>query len=163
MEGTIVQVNISHGGLPKRAIDEGWITPLGIEGDVQAHPGIHGGPLQAILIVSAEVVDVLIERGYPLFYGAMGENLTTRGLDRRALRFGQRLRAGDATIELTRMRQPCATLNVYGPGLQAAMYDARVVKGDPESPLWGLSGFYASVVEPGTVRPGDAVYLVSGT
>jgi MOSC domain-containing protein YiiM len=39
------------------------------------------------------------------------------------------------------------------------MYDARVVKGDPESPLWGLSGFYASVVEPGTVRPGDTITL----
>jgi len=35
------------------------------------------------------------------------------------------------------------------------------VKGDPESPLWGLSGFYASVVEPGTVRAGDAVYVVA--
>ena len=60
------------------------------------------------------------------------------------------------------MRQPCATLNVFGPGIQAAMYDARVAKGDPESPLWGLSGFYASVVTPGTVRPGDAVYVVAG-
>jgi len=59
------------------------------------------------------------------------------------------------------MRQPCATLNPYGAGIQAAMYDARVVKGDPESPLWGLSGFYASVVEPGTVRAGDAVYVVA--
>jgi len=66
MEGSIVQVNISPGGLPKRAIDEGWITPLGIEGDLHAHPAIHGGPVQAILIISAEVVDGLIERGYPL-------------------------------------------------------------------------------------------------
>jgi MOSC domain-containing protein YiiM len=37
------------------------------------------------------------------------------------------------------------------------MYDARVQKGDPDSPLWGLSGFYASVVQPGNVRPGDAI------
>jgi hypothetical protein len=34
MEGTLVQVNISAGGLPKTAIDEGWITPLGIEGGI---------------------------------------------------------------------------------------------------------------------------------
>jgi len=39
------------------------------------------------------------------------------------------------------------------------MYDARVQKGDPESPLWGLSGFYASVVQPGSVRPGDAIVV----
>ena len=46
--GTIVQVSISKGGLPKRAIEGGFITPLGIEGDVQAHPQFHGGPKQAI-------------------------------------------------------------------------------------------------------------------
>ena len=39
------------------------------------------------------------------------------------------------------------------------MYDARVQKGNPESPLWGLSGFYASVLQPGTVRSGDAIVL----
>src|ERR1019366_1380963 len=54
MQGAIVQVNISPGGLPKRAIAEGWITPLGIEGDLHAHPNIHGGPLKAILIIAAE-------------------------------------------------------------------------------------------------------------
>ena len=54
-----------------------------------------------------------------------------------------------------------ATLEVPGqyPGIQAAIYDARVKQGDAESPRWGLSGFYASVVRPGTVRAGDAVAL----
>src|SRR5256885_6576040 len=47
MQGTIVQVNISPGGLPKRAIADGFITPLGIEGDLHAHPAIHGGAPQA--------------------------------------------------------------------------------------------------------------------
>ena len=41
MQGAIVQVNISPGGLPKRAIAEGWITPLGIEGDLHALSLIH--------------------------------------------------------------------------------------------------------------------------
>src|ERR1017187_4431068 len=31
-------------------------------------------------------------RGYPVFFGAMGENLTTRGIDVRRLRIGDRLR-----------------------------------------------------------------------
>jgi len=53
MQGVIVQVNISTGGLPKRAIVEGWIAPLGIEGDLHAHPKFHGGPLKAILIVAS--------------------------------------------------------------------------------------------------------------
>ncbi len=36
----IVQVNISPGGLPKRAISEGLISPLGLEGDA-ARPSRH--------------------------------------------------------------------------------------------------------------------------
>ena len=161
MTGTVLQVNVSQGGIPKRAIPSGELTPAGITGDAWRYR-FHGGPKQAVLLITLEGIEELVAQGFPLSPGALGENLTTRGLDRRALRFGQRLQVGDAIIELTKMRQPCATLNVFGPGIQAAMYDARVAKGDPESPLWGLSGFYASVVTPGTVRPGDAVYVVAG-
>ena len=130
----------------------------GIAGDAWRYP-FHGGARKAILLVTVEGLDELISQGFPLFPGALGENLTTRGLDRRALRLGQRLHVGNAAIELTTMRAPCATLDVYGTGIQAAMYDARVQKGNPESLLWGLSGFYASVVQPGSVRPGDTIVL----
>ena len=161
MEGNIVQVNISPGGLPKRAIEEGYVTPLGIEGDVQAHPGIHGGPLQAILIIAAEVVDTLIESGYPLFYGAMGENITTRGIPIRDLRIGDQVRAGGAILQITKPRGPCKALDIYGPSLKTDVYDARVKQRDPSSPRWGMSGLYASVVRPGPLRAGDPVALLS--
>src|SRR5882672_771941 len=98
MSATIIQVNISPGGLPKYAIPEGLITPLGLEGDFHAHPGIHGGPQQAILLISSEDIETLRTRGYPLFYGAMGENLTTRGLNFRDLRIGDQIRAGAALL-----------------------------------------------------------------
>ena len=161
MQGTIVQVNISPGGLPKRAIAEGWITPLGIEGDLHAHPHIHGGPLKAILIIASEVVDALTARGYPLFYGAMGENLTTRGIDIRRIRMGDRIRAGGAELEITQPRGPCSALDVYGESLKLEVYDRQVKERDFASPHWGMSGFYASVVTPGPVRTGDTVSLVS--
>ena len=156
MTGTVLQINVSQGGIPKRPVPFGELTTAGITGDSWRYR-FHGGPKQAVLLITLEGIEELVAQGFPLTPGALGENLTTRGLDRRVLRFGQRLQVGTAVIELTKMRQPCATLNVYGPGVQAAMYDARVVKGDYESPLWGLSGFYASVVQPGIVRPGDEV------
>ena len=158
MNGVVLQVNVSKGGIPKTAIPSAEVTERGIDGDAWRFP-FHGGRRQAILLITIEGLEELIAKGFPLFAGALGENLTTRGLDRRALRFGQRLRAGGPEIELTRMRTPCATLNVYGSGIQAAMFDAAVQAGDPASPRWGLSGFYASVVQPGTVRPGDAITL----
>jgi MOSC domain-containing protein YiiM len=157
--GSILQINVSKGGVPKRAIAEGQVTPFGIAGDLHANPEIHGGPQRALLLITAEGIDELIGCGFPLSYGALGENLTTQGLDRRALRAGQRYRIGQVVIELTRTRGPCATLNAY-PGIQSAIYDAAVKAGDPASPRWGLSGFYASVVQPGTIRAGDPILFL---
>ena len=159
--GTILQLNISHGGLPKRAIDEGLITPLGIEGDFHAHPEVHGGPRQAILIVASEAIDDLTARGYPLFYGALGENLTTRGLPIRDIRIGDQIRAGGALLEITKPRGPCSALDVYGDTLKLEIYDRKVKQRDHTSPRWGMSGFYASVLETGLVRAGDEISVVA--
>ena len=161
MEAVILQVNISPGGLPKRSIGGGEITPLGVAGDRQAHPEIHGGPEKAVLLVAAEVVEEFTARGYPLFFGALGENLTTRGLNVRMLRLGDQLRAGGALLEITRPRGPCRQLDVYGETLKQEIYDAQVKARDPSSPRWGMSGFYLRVVEPGPVQAGDTISVVS--
>jgi|SRR5579871_5719424 len=161
MEGRIVQVNISPGGLPKRPVASGFITPLGLTGDGHVHPEIHGGPMQAILLVAAETIDELRTAGFPVFYGALGENLTTRGLDRREVRIGHQFRAGEAILEITKPRGPCSQLSVYGPDIQAAIYDSQVKARDFTSARWGMSGFYARVIQPGMVRTDDPVTLYS--
>jgi MOSC domain-containing protein YiiM len=160
IQGSILQVSISRGGVPKRPIPQGDIGPLGITGDSNAHPEIHGGPQQAILVISSEAIAELIALGYPLYPGALGENITTVGLDRAQWRTGQRWRIGQAIVEFTKVRAPCSQLSVYGPGIQKAVYDAKVDAGDPSSPRWALSGFYASVIQPGPVRPADPISLL---
>jgi len=161
MTATILQVNISRGGLPKRAVDSGFLTPLGIKGDMHAHPQFHGGPRKAILIIAAEVTEALQKRGYPVFYGALGENLTTRGLDTRDLSIGDQIRAGGSMLEITAPRVPCLQLDVYGPAIKQEIYDPRVKALDPSSPRWGMSGFYASVLAPGPVGPGDPIEVLA--
>jgi MOSC domain-containing protein YiiM len=161
MQGAIVQVNVSPGGLPKRAIAQGLITPLGLEADRHAHPNIHGGPSKAILLIASEVVDDLTARGYPVYYGALGENLTTRGIAIRDLRIGDQIQAGGALLEITQPRGPCSALLVYGESLPGEIYDAAVKARDPSSPRWGLSGFYARVLSPGLVRPNDIISVVA--
>ena len=159
MQARVAQVNVSKGGVPKLPIAEGEVTPLGLAGDQHAHPNIHGGPNKALLLVTAEGIEELRCAGYPLFAGALGENITTQGLDRRSVRVGQRYRIGpQVVIEIVKVRAPCDTLNVYGAGtIQKAVYDAEIKAGDSSSPRWGLSGFYASVVHTGTIRSGDAI------
>lgn len=160
MPGAIIQVNLSAGGLPKRPVAGGFIGSLGVEGDRQAHPEIHGGPRKAVLLIAAETVETLAARGYRVAFGSLGENLTTRGLPLRELRIGDRLRAGAALLEITQPRGPCAQLDIYGPSIKTEIYDPRVQARDSSSPRWGMSGFYASVLEPGAVRPGDIIAVV---
>jgi MOSC domain-containing protein YiiM len=160
MTGSIVQINISPGGIPKRPIAEAEVTPEGIRGDAWAHPQIHGGPKQAVLLITSEGIDELIAQGYPLHPGALGENLTVTGLDRRQLRIGQRYRAGEVLLELTKIRTPCSQLDVYGPSITQAVYDAQIQAGDVSSPRWGLSGFYARVLKAGVLRQCDIIQLV---
>jgi MOSC domain-containing protein YiiM len=159
--GTIIQVNTSFGGLPKRPIALGVIGPLGIEGDFHAHPQFHGGPRKAVLIIASEVVDELTARGFPLFYGALGENLTTRGLAIRDIRVGDEIRAGSALLEVTEPRGPCSQLDIYGPSLKRDLTDDQVRAGDYTSPRWGMSGFYARVLSPGQVQPEDIIAVVA--
>ncbi len=157
----VERVNISPGGLPKWPVEQARVGALGIEGDRHAHPKIHGGPLQALLLVCAEVVEELTAEGYPLFFGALGENITTRGLDRRTLRAGQRYRLGsEVIIELTKPRGPCKALDVYDERLKSVVYDAEVKARNPKSPRWGMSGFYASVVTGGLLLPGAPIVFL---
>ena len=160
MRGTIVSVNVSPGGVPKRPVEEAFIGKLGLEGDAVAHPEVHGGPEQAVLILTLEAIEELKESGFPVFPGALGENLTVEGLDRRQMRPGQRYQAGDAILEITKLRRPCRTIEIYGPGIEQALYDERVKAGDASSPRWGLGGFYAAVVRPGRVSPGAPFALL---
>jgi MOSC domain-containing protein YiiM len=157
---SVLQISISPGGVPKRPIPNGVVTPLGIAGDGHNNPQIHGGPRKAILLVTSEGIDELKQQGFPLYHGALGENLTTRGLDRRTVRVGQRYRIGDVLVQITKLRTPCDTLGVYGPGIHKAVYDQEAKAGNAASPVWGLGGFYASVLQAGTIRPGDSIHLL---
>jgi MOSC domain-containing protein YiiM len=150
MTGRIVQVSVSRGGMPKRAVAEGLLTATGFEGDSWAHPQIHGGPNQTVLLLAAEAIERLAAMGYPVYPGALGENLTTEGLDPARWRPGQQYLVGEAVIELTKLRAPCNQLSVYGAGIQSE------IKGDGT-----LGGFYARAVRPGRVFAGDTISLLS--
>ena len=91
----------------------------------------------------------------------MGENITTRGIEIRDVRVGEQFRVGGAVVEITQPRGPCSALDVYGTMLKLEVYDQKVKQRDYSSPRWGMSGFYASVIEAGAVRECDAVTLLS--
>ncbi len=143
--GRILQINISPaGGVPKTPIAHAEINSLGIVGDAHRFR-LHGGPKKAVLLLASEVIDALCAEGWPLFYGALGENFTTRGLDHQTWQAGQQFRSGPVLIELTTPREPCKTLNPYGRGIPKRLLQKP-----------GESGFYAAVLTGGTLAP-DAI------
>jgi MOSC domain-containing protein YiiM len=95
------------------------------------------------------LIDALASEGFSVYYGALGENLCTKGLDHLKWRAGQRYRVGPALIELTEQRAPCSKLNPYGQGIQKRILQAG-----------GESGFYAAVLEDGIIQAGDIIQMV---
>ena len=153
-------MSLGPGGVPNHPVSEARITVSGLEGDRFHHPKIHGLPDQAVLLVTGEGLAELIAEGFPVFWGALGENLTLEGINRGSIQPGQRWRVGgEVILETTKRRAPCATLDVYGAALRNRIFDERVKQGDVASPRWGLSGIYARVIEGGHIRPGDPIWL----
>jgi MOSC domain-containing protein YiiM len=145
--GVVVQVNISAGGVPKRPVEIALVSRLGIQGDQHLYR-YHGGPRKALLLMAAELIDVLAGEGFSVYYGALGENVTTKGLNHLEWQPGQRYRVGTALIELTEKRAPCGKLNPYGAGIQKRILQAS-----------GESGFYAAVLEDGVIQAGDIIRM----
>jgi MOSC domain-containing protein YiiM len=154
MTGSIVQVSISRGGVPKVAVPEGEVGPLGIAGDGHADRVNHGGPERAVCLFAIEVIEALQAEGHPIAAGSAGENITTRGIDWEQVLPGTRLRLGrEAVIEVTRYTTPCKTN-------QRWFADGDFMRmSQTLHPGW--SRVYARVLSGGTVRPGDPVELVT--
>jgi MOSC domain-containing protein YiiM len=147
MKGTLVQVNVSGGGMPKRPVDRANVTAHGVEDDWQRNRKYHGGPNRAVCIFSEELYAWLREKGIDLENGSVGENFTTSGMDLGRLAKGDRLAIGDAcVVEITDVRVPCGNLKKWDVDL-------------PEL-IVGNSGWVAKVVTEGVVKPGDSIQRV---
>jgi MOSC domain-containing protein YiiM len=142
------------------------IAGLGVEGD--AHMGltvkhrsrVRRDPTQPNLrqvhLIHAELIDELRQQGFAVSAGAMGENITTRGIDLMALPQGARLHIGpDAVIEVTGLRNPCIQLDKFQPGLMHAKLGR-----DDAGNLIRKAGVMAVVRAGGPVRADDLVRVV---
>ena len=114
--GTVVQVSVSQGGIPKLARPSAEVTEMGIAGDAWRYP-FHGGRQQAILLITIEAIDELLSQGLPLFPGALGENLTTRGIGRFAIGFASSERASDVIVSLAVYARGVNLYFIYGVAL----------------------------------------------
>ena len=135
------------------------VGPLGIAGDEQADPSVHGGLDKAVYVYPAEhyafwrTVRMQAGRDAALEPGAMGENLLIEGLLEPQAWVGDRLAiGGDAELRVESPRAPCFKFN-------ARMGFAWASKMMVQS---GYTGFYCSVVRQGRLAAGDQVLVKPG-
>ena len=139
------------------------VTGLGVEGDahagrtVQHRSRVAADPTQPNLrqvhLIHAELYDELQAAGFDVAAGQLGENVTTKGLNLLNLPRGTRLYVGEnALLEVTGLRNPCAQLDAFRPGLLAA-----VLGRDEDGNLIRKAGIMSVVLEGGEVRPGDGI------
>ncbi|KAI1913480.1 hypothetical protein LOZ39_000902 [Ophidiomyces ophidiicola] len=150
------------------------LEDLGVKGD--AHAGVnvqhlsrtHITPpprnLRQVHLIHSEVLTEAAN-GTPLTYGALGENITTSGIDLLALGQGTKLRfvdassgtvpAGAPVISVTGLRNPCPQIDKYRAGLKE-----RFFVRDSERKIVGRKAGIMAVVEVGgEVRPGMRIVV----
>lgn len=142
-------------GIHKQPVDGPVaVGPLGLAGDAQGDPAVHGGPYKAVHLYAwahyaawrADLPDcALLQRP-----GAFGENLSVSGVDEAGVCIGDRWRIGSTLLEVSQGRQPCWKLNLrFGVANMAARVQESL-----------RAGWYCRVIEPGTLAAGDAMALI---
>lgn len=103
---------------------------------------IHGrsGSSRQVLLMDQETLEE-----FGVAPGRARENITTRGVELGRLPLGQRLRAGEALLEVTKFCTPCHQMDEIREGLQEA--------------IRGRRGVLCRVVQSGRIRSGDRIDL----
>lgn len=140
MSGKVVAVCVSENkGTPKTDVGEGFLlVEQGIEGD--AHAGFAHRQISMLAMEDIETMKVALPDLAP---GSFAENITVEGFDLSALAIGDRLRVGEALLELSQIGKECHT--------KCRVYQ---ITGDCIMPKKGL---FFRVIEGGRVATGDAV------
>src|SRR2546422_10691753 len=112
MDGRVLQVNVSPGGVPKLPVERAWVGELGLDGDRHQHDTVHGGPHRAIALLGIEAIERVQADGHPIEPGSVGENLTTTGIELASLAPGTRLAIGGRLLlEISAPANPCDLLS----------------------------------------------------
>lgn len=175
MSAQIVSVNISLAreidvegrgvlsGIVKRSAPGGrvGVRRLGLDGDEQADPSVHGGLSKAVYAYPIEHYPFwqtvraqarVAAWDAPLPHGFLGENLTLAGLLESQAWVGDVLRFADCDLAISEPRFPCFKLD-------AVMGFKQATRLMVES---GWCGFYLAVRKPGTLHAGERCTIVPG-
>ncbi|RZI82491.1 MAG: MOSC domain-containing protein [Rubrivivax sp.] len=137
------------------------VGPMGLTGDEQADPTVHGGLSKAVYAyphehyafwqtVRAQAKAQAWDEVLP--HGMLGENLTITGLLEGDAHIGDVLQFPHCTLAISEPRRPCFKF-------AHVMGFSQAVKMMAQS---GYCGFYLAVRVPGTIAAGESYELIPG-
>jgi MOSC domain-containing protein YiiM len=152
--GTIVSINTSGGGVPKRRVTGAKVSRLGLEKDDHNDKKHHGGPDRAVCVYALEKIHELQREGHPIDVGSVGENVTVEGVDWELVVPGVLLKLGDQVLlEVASFTAPCETIS-------GSFIDGHFVRISQKlHPGW--SRVCARVVTPGEIHFGDTIEVIA--
>lgn len=141
------------------------LAGLGVQGDAHAGTTVRHRSrvrldptqpnLRQVHLIHAELFDEVQAQGFTVHPADLGENITTRGLDLLGLPCGTVLHlGGSAVIKVTGLRNPCAQIDAFQPGLLRA-----VLGEDACGNAVFRAGIMGVVLVGGEVRPGDTIHV----
>lgn len=138
-----------------------WKTPVegrvavrgvNLDGDDQADRSVHGGPDKAVYAYALEEVRAWeSELGRDLGEAALGQNLTTQGIDVSGALIGEQWSIGSTLLEVAQPRLPCFKLGlrIGTPGFVRQFAHAS------------RPGAYLRIVEEGDLGARDSIEVIS--
>lgn len=174
MTGTVLSVNLAaaaplavgarsvQSGIRKRPVQGRVpVAALGLAGDEQADPSVHGGLDKAVYAYPSEHYPFwrtvraqarVADWDHDLPWGSMGENLSLAGLQETGAWVGDLLVFPDCVLAVAGPRQPCYKFNAVMGFEQASRLMLQS----------GYCGIYLAVREPGHIAAGQAFTLRPG-
>ena len=135
------------------------ITRVGVLGDEQADPSVHGGIEKAIYVYPVEhyafwneLLSRETKKSVDLPLGAFGENFTIQGLLETEIFIGDQMQIGELQFTVVKLREPCFKFN-------AKMGYKGAAKAMLQS---GVSGWYLRVNQTGTLAAGAEITVLPG-
>jgi MOSC domain-containing protein YiiM len=126
-----------------------WLGREGLKGDGWANERHHGGPDQAVCAYVADHFPLWNAEfsGLRFSPGAFGENFSITGLTEQTVAIGDTFDVGEARVQITKPRLPCATL---ARRWKMKDFPARVLATE-------RTGWYMRVLREGHIEAGQAM------
>lgn len=139
-------------GIDKKPIQRGWLSKNGFENDGVANTDFHGGPDRAVCFyVFEHYKDWEQEFNCVLPFPSFGENITVSGMDEKNICIGDIFQIGEAVIQITQGRIPCATISKHN---NIDVFLQRIIESC-------RTGYFARVLKEGMIANDSKIILLN--